>query len=275
MIFRPIACFKVNLISHLIVFFMLMLVSAQIFASDRSMYQNALRNYDALLKLAVDQSGVDYDLLKKNQHAIEQYLYTLGVINLDDLEKNEKLALLVNAYNVFTLRLILDYWPYIKSIKDIPEYPVPRRFKDKRWKLSGQLVSLNNIENNYIALLGVPTAYMALVCASRSCPNLKSGVYDASVIYEQLVDAAKTYLSQKKALQWGMKKSLIGTYKPVLYVSELFRWEKSAIELSGYTVLSFIGEYAPVEAREYIAEYKDRISLIYLDYDWRLNTRER
>jgi len=251
------------------------MVSLQLAASDRSMYQNALRNYDALLNVAVDQSGVDYDVLKKNQHTIEQYLYTLGVVNLDDLEKNEKLALLINAYNVFTLRLILDYWPYIKSIKDIPEYPVPRRFKDKRWKLSGKLVSLNNIENNYIALLGVPTAYMALVCASRSCPSLKSGVYEASLIYEQLVDITKAYLSQKKALRWGMKKSLIGTYKPVIYVSELFRWKKTAIEQSDISVISFVEEYAPVEAKEYIAEYRDRISLIYLDYDWRLNKRER
>ena len=213
--------------------------------------------------------------MKKNQHAIEQYLYVLGKVNLEQLQKNEKLAVLINAYNVFTLRLIVDYWPHIKSIKNIPEYPVPRRFKDKRWKLSGRLVSLNDIENNLIAPMGEPTAYMALVCATRSCPDLRSGVYKASNIKEQLIKATKTYLSQRKALRWGMKKSLIGIYKPVLYVSELFRWEKNAIELSGYSIMSFIEEFGPMDVREYIKKYRQHISIIYLDYDWQLNKRVR
>ena len=234
-----------------------------------------MRNYDALLKTAVDHTGVDYDLLKKNQHAIEQYLYVLSKVKLETLQKNEKLALLINAYNVFSLRLILDYWPYIKSIKDIPEYPIPRRFKDKRWHLSGRLVSLNEIENNLIAPIKEPTAYMALVCATRSCPDLRAGVYNAANINVQLIKATKTYLSQRKALRWGMNKSLIGIYRPVLYVSELFRWEKKAIELSGYTITSFIEEFGPVEVREYIRKYKKDISIIYLDYDWQLNKRAR
>lgn len=275
MISRLIVLFKFKLPSHLVLLFTLFVVSFPVSANDHSLYQNALRNYDALLKSAVDQSGVDYGFLKKNQHAIEQYLYALGKVNLDELQKNEKLAVLINAYNVYVLRLILDYWPDIKSIKDIPEYPVPRRFKDKRWKLSGRLVSLNDIENNYIAPMQVPVAYMALVCATRSCPDLRPGVYDAVNINEQLIDATKNYLSQRKALRWGMKKSLIGIYKPALYVSELFRWEKNAIELSGYTITSFVEEFGPVDAREYIVKYRKNLSLIYLDYDWRLNKRVR
>ena len=48
-----------------------------------------------------------------------------------DLGRDEKLALLINAYNAFTLRLILDHYP-IKSIKDIPS---AKRWDAKRWRL--------------------------------------------------------------------------------------------------------------------------------------------
>ena len=43
----------------------------------------------------------------------------MGKAPFDELDRNEKLALLINAYNAFTLRLILDHYP-VGSIKDIP-----------------------------------------------------------------------------------------------------------------------------------------------------------
>lgn len=249
------------------------IASGSLFASEKALYKEALMQYDALLKTAVNHSLVDYDVLKSNQHTIEQYLYALGVTQLDALQKDEKLALYINAYNVFVIRLILDYWPYIRSIKDIPEFPVPRRFKDKRWRLAGKLVSLNDVEREYLESLRVPTAYMALVCAARSCPDLRKGVYTAASIKKQLTEATRKYLSQDKGLRWGMKKLLLGAKWPVLYVSEIFRWKKPYIEYSGYSVLSFIEEFAPVEARAFIAKYRKGMAVFYLDYDWALNAQ--
>jgi len=245
------------------------------FAEDRDLYDKAARHYDLLLQETVTADGVDYNKLAKNQNVIELYLYAISVAQLDNLRKNEKLALYINAYNVFVIRLILDYWPYIKSIKNIPEYPLPRRFKDKRWRLGGNVVSLNDVERNYIDPLQEPTAYMALVCATKSCPDLRAGIYTSSRIKKQLIDATKTYLSQKKALDWGMRKVFIGRDKPTIYLSDLFRWEKVGIEFSGYTLLSFVEEFAPTKARKFIAEHRDRLSLIYLDYDWGLNASTR
>jgi hypothetical protein len=60
--------------------------------------------------------------------------------------RDQKLALLVNAYNAFTLRLILDHYP-LKSIKDIPE---KQRWDDKRWNVGGRVWSLSQIEHEQI-----------------------------------------------------------------------------------------------------------------------------
>ena len=261
--------------SLMLTFLLVCLVYGQVLANDRSLYQSALDNYDLLLKKTVNSNGVDYNYLKLNSHALDRYLYALGAVKVSHFQKNERIALYVNAYNAFTLRLILDYWPYIKSIKNIPDYPLPRRFKDRRWKLSGNLVSLNDIEEQYIKPIGMPLAYLALVCATKSCPDLKAGVYKASSINKQLIDSTKQYLSQQKALRWGMEKPLLRKERPVLYVSELFRWKKDAIEFSGYTVVSFIEEFAPINAKRFIAKHKNELSLVYLDYDWQLNASTR
>ena len=73
--------------------------------------------FDALLRAYVDSAGlVDYAGLARESAA-----------------RDEKLALLINAYNAFTLRLILDHRP-VASIKDIPS---GKRWKDGAWENTG------------------------------------------------------------------------------------------------------------------------------------------
>ena len=55
--------------------------------------------------------------------ALDAYIASLGEVPLDRLGREARLALLINAYNACTLRLVLDYsvdGP-LRSIMDIPE----------------------------------------------------------------------------------------------------------------------------------------------------------
>ena len=80
---------------------------------------------DAVLRRFVTEQGqVDYELLRNNPEGLDRYITELAQVAFEPLPRNEKLALLINAYNAFTLRLILDHWP-VDSIRDIP--------KDQRW----------------------------------------------------------------------------------------------------------------------------------------------
>ena len=76
--------------------------------------------YDALLNKYVDEKGmVDYSGFKKERQKLKDYLRNLEQNAPNDKwTENEKLAYWINAYNAFTLDLILEHHP-VESIKDI------------------------------------------------------------------------------------------------------------------------------------------------------------
>jgi hypothetical protein len=91
--------------------------------------------------------------------------------------RNEKLALLINAYNAFTLKLIVERLP-VQSILDIP---AAERWDAVRWKVGGQVWSLKQIEHEQIRpKFTEPRVHFALVCAAVGCPPLRNEAYDAS-----------------------------------------------------------------------------------------------
>jgi len=238
---------------------------------ERELYEKALNNYERLIQQAVKNGLVDYALLKKNQHFIEHLLYALSVVPINQLQKNEQLALYINAYNVFTLRLVLDYWPRIKSIKDIPEYPLSRRWKDQRWQLGNKRISLRDLKLNYLRGFKNPMVHLALSCAALSCPDLYSGVFRASTLNRQLVAVTRSFLSQNKGLQWQMESRLVGEPEPVVYLSKIFKREETDFVINGYSLLGFAEEFSPPEFRDFLLENKNNVQVKFMSFDWSLN----
>ena len=75
---------------------------------------------DDLLRRCVDGEGfVDYAGLARYAGLLDGYLARVATVNFAELLRDEKLALLINAYNAITLRLVLDHMP-VASIRDIP-----------------------------------------------------------------------------------------------------------------------------------------------------------
>lgn len=77
--------------------------------------------FDALLKKHVNAAGmVDYEGFIQDKDQLERYLDMVSN-NPPDPEtwsKEEQLAYWVNAYNAFTIKLIVDHYP-VKSIQDL------------------------------------------------------------------------------------------------------------------------------------------------------------
>jgi len=90
--------------------------------------------YTKILQKYVNSSGlVNYKGLKNDKAEFEQYLKLLSDNPPSDKwSNNEKKAYWINAYNAFTLKLIIDNYP-VKSIKDIgPSIQIP--FVNTPWK---------------------------------------------------------------------------------------------------------------------------------------------
>ena len=68
--------------------------------------------FNELLQKHVDEDGwVDYEGFESDSETLDKYIESLETAPLDQLGRNHRLATLINAYNAFTIRLILDRLP--------------------------------------------------------------------------------------------------------------------------------------------------------------------
>lgn len=220
--------------------------------------------FDELLKRHVSADGwVDYVGLKKDAKALDRYIAALARVSVDALDRNEKLCLLINGYNAFTLRLILDYYP-IDSIKDIP---ASKRWKHKRWRVGAHTWSLDQIEHEQIRPeFREPRVHFALVCAAVGCPKLRNEAYRADRIEAQLDDQTRYLHSHDRWFRFDAGQN-------VLHLTKLYKWYGGDFEQAGGKVMDFAARYAPQLRKALDAGQKPRIQ--WLDYDWKLNDKKR
>ena len=168
---------------------------------------------------------------------------------------DEQIAFWINAYNAFTIKLILKYYP-IKSIKDIgSSIQIP--FVNTPWdikfiRIGKDRLDLNNIEHGILRKrFKDPRIHMALVCASKSCPVLLDEAYEPSKLDTQLTQQSKAFLADKSRNQ-------VSSTNPK--VSMIFKWYAMDFD----NVREFINRYS-------VTKINPKSEIEYLDYDWSLN----
>ena len=220
--------------------------------------------FDRLLKAHVTEHGyVDYAELDKHSAELDRYISAIATAPVDDMERANKLALLINAYNAFTLRLILDYWDNgeLASINDIPK---GRRWDHVRWNIAGKTWSLNQIEHKRIRpIFEEPRIHFALVCAAVGCPKLRNEAYQPDRIEEQLEDQTVYAHRQPRWLRYDAARN-------VVYLTKLYEWYGVDFEEDAGSVLAFVARYVPDVKRAVARGKAPRIA--WLEYDWDLNS---
>ena len=136
--------------------------------------------WDALLKKHVrwlpdqKQSRVDYDGFKADRAALKKVLDAMSAVPPAEFERwprEQQMAFLVNAYNAFTVELILTRWPDLKSIKDLGTL-LQSPWKKKFFTLLGEERTLDWIEHEQLRpRYREPRLHAALNCASIGCPR--------------------------------------------------------------------------------------------------------
>ena len=219
--------------------------------------------FDALLHKHVDKDGwVDYEGFRTDAVSLEAYITSIGNAPFANLGRDEKLALLINAYNAFTLRLILEHYP-IESIKDIPS---AKRWDAKRWRLGPMTLSLNQIEHEQVRpKFAEPRIHFALVCAAIGCPKLRNEAYQAERIEEQLEDQTRYVHSHDRWFRYQPDAKGVG-------LTKLYDWYGSDFEQVAGSVLGFASRYSMPLKTALGEDKKPRIK--WLDYDWTLNDRK-
>jgi hypothetical protein len=247
---------------HIKIFIFLFLLIAPIQAQSAT---------QALLTKYVVKAKVDYSGLKKNVTKLDAIINTYKTIKLSNKSQDYQKAFWINAYNICTLKLIIDHYP-LKSIRDIPK---SKSWDARRWDVNGKKYSLNDIEHKILRKMGDPRIHFAINCASFSCPDLSSQEfsYDAKKLNKQLDIAMHAFLTnQKKGAQFKVESSLFGfgSNKNTLYLSKIFSWFSSDfVEHSG-SIEKYIRKHASGELAKKLKNASS-IKIKYLDYDWSLN----
>lgn len=214
--------------------------------------------WDALLKQHVDAHGlVDYAALRNDTAVLDRYLASLVSMDFRKMSRDERLAAMINAYNAFTLKLILDYYP-VESINDIPE---SKRWKHRRWKLAGSVWSLDGLEHQGIRKeFKEPRIHFALVCAAVGCPKLRNEAYVGHRLEEQLETQTEFVHSNDT---WFVYQEGDNT----VYLTKLYEWYGDDFSHLGGPV-AFAAKYSQPLARRL---KKGKPKVAWLEYDWSLN----
>jgi len=217
--------------------------------------------FDMLLHKHVTEGGfVDYDGLKKDLAALDTYLASIGTADVETLGRDERLTFLINAYNAFTLRLILDHQP-LDSIKDIPS---DQRWDAKRWAVAGDTYSLNQIEHELIRpKFAEPRVHFALVCAAVGCPPLRAEAFTGARLEEQLTDQTRYVHTHPRWFQ-------LNEPKGELALTALYDWYGGDFTQHASSVTAFAAQYSPELVRLINAGNEPRVT--FLDYSWKLNS---
>jgi hypothetical protein len=191
----------------------------------------------------------------------------------DAFSRDQQLAFLINAYNAFTVELILTEYPDVSSIKDLGSlFSLP--WKKKFFILLGESQNLDGIEHDLIRGSGrynEPLIHFAVNCASIGCPALLDEAFVADKLDQQLLESTERFLNDRSRNRFDAS---TGT----LEISSLFDWyaEDFAQGWRGYDSLhDFFRTHADWNADDADSVESLRggeLRIEFLDYDWNLNS---
>jgi hypothetical protein len=249
-------------------------VRAQPFDHDHAAWDALLHRHVRSLADGT-QSRLDYDGLATDRAQLRAVLGTMSAVTrreFDAWSREQQMAFLINAYNAFTVELILTRWPRLTSINDIGSV-LTNPWKKEFFRLLGPRRHLDWIEHAQLRpRYHEPRVHAALNCASVGCPALRPEAFVASRLDAQLEHAMQRFLADRtrNRVEGGRAR-----------VSMIFKWFREDFERGhqGFTRLEDVfaryaaaltddpGEQARLRAKE--------LSVDYLPYDWSLNAAGR
>jgi len=221
------------------------------------------------------QSQVDYRGFAADRAALKPVLDALSAVtqtSFDSWNRPQQMAFLINAYNAFTVELILTRYPDLKSIKELGGL-IQTPWKRKFFSLLGEQRHLDWIEHEQLRpRYKEPRIHAAVNCASIGCPALRDEAFTAARLEEQLEDGMRRFMADRT------RNRVRGDR---VEVSMIFRWFREDFEQGhrGWRrVEDVFAHYADLLSdqsaeRERLRERALRVA--HLDYDWSLNDIQR
>ena len=212
-----------------------------------------------LLARHVAKGGVNYAGFKADEARLDQYLKALEQVEPQRLDRDEQFAFYINAYNAWTIKLILTGYPGVTSIKDLGSlFQSP--WKKAIVRIDGRLLTLDHIEHDILRpRFKDPRVHFAVNCASKSCPPLLNEPYRGNALDAQLTRVTADFLNQPAHSRLEGDR---------LWVSAIFKWFAEDFDKD---VVGFYLKFVRGDLKQKLEAARGRIEVKYMDYDWSLN----
>ncbi|MBL0955497.1 MAG: DUF547 domain-containing protein [Leptospira sp.] len=221
--------------------------------------------WDSLLKKHVKNGLVSYKGFISDSSQLNGYLDQLTKVSdsqYQSFSEKEKISFLINAYNAFTVKLIMDHYP-VDSITDIGS-PISKinlargiPWKKEFFNLLGKSRHLDWIEHEKLRKdFMEPRIHFAIVCASIGCPILQSEAYTPVNLEKQLQTAKLTFLKNPKKNSYDKNTN-------TLYLSKIFNWFQPDFTKK-MSLIQFVQD-------GFEDTIKPDAKIIYNEYNWDLN----
>jgi len=108
-----------------------------------------------------------------------------------------------------------------------------------------------------------PRIHFAIVCASQSCPQLRSRTYTPEMLNQQLEDSARRFMNDPTRNRFDRERK-------IAYLSKIFDWFRDDFVTHSGSLTSYVSQYVddPDLAQELqLGKYE----VVFLTYDWNLN----
>jgi hypothetical protein len=217
--------------------------------------QAQTETYNALLQKHVDKKGnVDYKSFKSDESKLTVYISYLEKTTPDkNWSANKTKAFWINAYNAYTLQIILENYP-LKSIMKIK-----KKGKDA-WNIpfasvGGKNYTLNHIEHEILRKdFDDPRIHVGVNCASMSCPQLGNFAFTEANIESELERLMNLFINDSS-------RNIITEKK--IQISKIFDWFKGDFIKDG-SLIDYFNKYSTTKISK-------KAKIRFLEYDWNLN----
>ncbi|MFT6962098.1 MAG: hypothetical protein ACJAWV_001823 [Flammeovirgaceae bacterium] len=227
-------------------------VAAILCSSNVAQAQDFFKDANSFFGKYVKNGKVNYASIKSNPEGLDALVEMVANQSLAGKSADFKKAFYLNAYNISTIKGIVDKYPVVGPMK------IEGFFKTKTHKIAGKSTTLNDLENKTIR----PTykdarVHFALVCAAKGCPSIANFAFMPSKVNVQLE-------SQTKRAANSSYFTRVSAEKKEVKHSQLFDWYKADFLAEASSIVDYLNKYrtTKIPANYTTSTY---------NYDWNLN----
>lgn len=213
--------------------------------------------FDAVLSANVSKGHVDYAGIDADSR-FHDYVAALAEVSVpESLPLDQRLAFWINAYNALAIQGILQ------GRSPSTFFGRASYFKRDEYRVAGRSITLYDLEHDVIIPLEDNRIHFAIVCASQSCPPLRSEAYVAEELDAQLDEQARLFVEDESKNAYDLDGGKAS-------ISKIFDWFEDDFVAEAGSVQRYIARFVSDDALR-DALNAERLEVRHMKYDWSLN----